>query len=79
MQQIDLRKIYRFYPLDPAPGPDALPSAGDLYYECLECAVILNSVPRAQVACNCGNLSGNDGKIEVKNPERVRVVRGRLK
>jgi len=79
MQQIDLRKIYRFYPVDPAPPSDALPCSGDLYYECLECSVILNSVPRIKVACTCGNLSGADGKIEVRNPERVRVVRARLK
>lgn len=79
MQSIDMRKIYNFYPVEPAPDAASLPSAGDLYYECTECLVIVNSVPYIKSACACGNLAGGGGKLEVKNPERVRVVRGKLK
>lgn len=79
MQSLDLRKIYRFYPVEPAPSPDKLPTAGDIYYECLECTVIVSSVPRIKTACTCGNLTGADGKVVVKNPAKVKVVRGKLK
>lgn len=79
MQGIDLRKIYKFYPVEPAPAATDLPTGGDLYYECLECTGVVSSVPLIKAACVCGNLSGNGGKIDVKSPERVRVVRGKLK
>lgn len=79
MLNIDMRKIYNFYPLDPAPDAANLPSGGDLYYECTECQVIVNSVPHIKAACACGNLAGSGGKLDVKNPEQVRVVRGKLK
>jgi hypothetical protein len=79
MQGIDLRKIYKFYPIEPAPAANDLPTGGDLYYECLECNAIVSSVPLIKSACACGNLSGNGGKLDVKSPERVRVVRGKLK
>lgn len=79
MEGLDLRKIYRFYPLEPVPAPGHLPVGGDIYYECLECKTIVSSVPRIKTACTCGNLSGADGKLEVKNPARVLVVRGKLK
>lgn len=79
MLNIDMRKIYNFYPLDPAPDAGALPSGGDLYYECLDCLVVVNSVPHIKAACACGNLEGGGGSLAVKNPERVRVVRGKLK
>ena len=79
MEGLDLRKIYRFYPVDPAPAANNLPVAGDIYYECLDCKGIVSSVPRIKSACACGNLSGADGKLEVKNAARVLVVRGRLK
>ncbi|MCL2523543.1 MAG: hypothetical protein FWF20_10850 [Betaproteobacteria bacterium] len=79
MLNIDLRKIYNFHPVEPTPDPAALPSGGDLYYECLDCAVIVNSVPHIKTACACGNLSGAGGKLDVKDPARVRVVRGMLK
>lgn len=79
MLTIDLRKIYHFYPLDPAPDPAALPSGGELYYECLECLVVVNSVPHIKAACTCGNLAGGGGKMEVRDPARVRVVKGKLR
>jgi len=79
MHNIDLRKIYKFHPVDPAPSPSNLPTAGDLYYECTECKVIVSSVPRIKIACTCGNLSGGDGKVVIQKPEQVKVVRGKLK
>lgn len=79
MHAIDLRKIYKFYPVDPAPSPTDLPTAGDIYYECLECSTIVSSVPRIKTACTCGNLSGEDGKLAVQKPVQVKVVRGKLK
>ncbi|NHC06995.1 hypothetical protein [Azonexus fungiphilus] len=79
MLNIDMRKIYNFYPVEPAPAPDALPTSGDLYYECLDCSVVVNSVPHIKAACACGNLQGSGGKLEIKDPVRVRVVKGKLK
>ena len=79
MLSVDLRKIYHFTPLDPAPDPASLPFGGDLYYECLDCAVVLNSVPFIKCGCTCGNLSGAAGKTTVKSPDRVRVMKGKLK
>ena len=79
MHTIDLRKIYRFHPVDPAPSPSQLPTAGDIYYECLECGVIASSVPRIKTRCTCGNLSGEDGALTVNNSAKVRVVQGKLK
>ncbi|MBX3617991.1 hypothetical protein [Nitrosomonas sp.] len=79
MLKIDMRKIYNFYPVEPVPDPAALPTSGDLYYECLDCTEIVNSLPFIKSACNCGNLVGSDGKLVVRNPESVRVVRGKLR
>ena len=79
MLNIDLRKIYNFYPIEPAPDAGALPTGGDVYFECLDCSVVVNSVPHIKAACACGNLAGAGGKLEVKDPVRVRVVRGKLK
>lgn len=79
MLNIDMRKIYNFYPVEPAPSPGDLPTAGDIYYECLDCTGIVSSVPRIKSACTCGNLTGADGNLTVNNPERIRVVRGKLK
>lgn len=76
---LDLRKIYSFHPVTPAPDPGKLPTGGDLYYECLDCSQVLNSVPHLKCTCACGNLSGGAGEIQVGKPERVRVVRGKLK
>jgi len=76
---IDMRKIYNFYPVEPAPSAANLPTGGDLYYECLDCDAVVNSVPFIKAACVCGNLQGGAGKLSVKNPAQVRVVRGKLK
>ena len=75
--KIDLRKIYRFTPLDHAPGA-ALPSGGDIYYEC-ECGDIVSSVSHVAAACQCGNLKGGQGSVEVGDPARVKPVRGKLR
>ena len=79
MLNIDMRKIYHFYPIEPAPDPAGLPTGGDIYYECLDCSVVINSVPHIKALCVCGNLQGSGGVLKVTNPERVRVVRGKLK
>ncbi|MDR2690111.1 MAG: hypothetical protein LBB76_10195 [Azoarcus sp.] len=79
MPGIDMRKIYNFYPVEPAPSPDALPTGGNIYYECTECGQIVLSVPRIKTSCECGNLSGHGGKLTVKDPTKVRVVSGKLK
>ena len=79
MLNIDMRKIYNFYPVELAPDAASLPTGGDLYYECLDCMSVVNSVPFIKTACVCGNLNGKAGHLAVKNPERVRVVRGKLK
>ena len=79
MLKIDLRKIYTFHPVLPAPCPETLPVGGDIYYECLECKGIVSSVPRIRSACDCGNLAGTDGELQVGQPGRVCVVRGKLK
>jgi len=79
MLNIDMRKIYNFYPIEPAPAANNLPSGGDIYYECLNCTGIVSSVPRIKSACTCGNLHGAEGALTVDKPERIRVVRGKLK
>ncbi|MDR3087186.1 MAG: hypothetical protein LBU45_04465 [Azoarcus sp.] len=79
MVGVDMRKIYHFHPVEPAPSPENLPTGGDLYYECTECSDVVNSVTRIKAACACGNLNGNGGKTTVKDPTKVRVVRGKLK
>lgn len=79
MLTIDMRKIYNFYPVEPAPDPASLPTGGDLYYECLDCQAIVNSVPHIKSACACGNLAGSGGKLTVRDATRVRVVKGKLK
>lgn len=79
MLNIDMRKIYNFYPIEPAPAAGNLPTGGEFYYECLDCLAIVNSVPHIKAACVCGNLTGGGGTLSVKNPERVRVVKGKLK
>lgn len=76
---LDMRKIYNFYPVEPIPNPASLPTGGDLYYECLDCSAVVNSVPFIKAVCVCGNLQGGAGKLSVKNPAQVRVVRGKLK
>lgn len=79
MQNLDMRKIYNFYPITPKPDPAALPTGGDIYYECTGCNGIVSSVSFIKTACQCGNLSGNGGKTTVQDPHKVNVVRGKLK
>ncbi len=79
MLNIDLRKIYSFHPVQPAPESGSLPTAGDLYYECLDCSGIVSSVSQLKAACPCGNLAAAAGTVVVRDPARVRVVRGKLK
>lgn len=76
---LDMRKIYNFHPVEPVPDPANLPTGGDVYYECLDCQSVVNSVPFIKAACTCENLTGGAGTMAVKNPERVRVVKGKLK
>ena len=79
MQNIDMRKIYNFHPVEPAPDAAALPTGGDIYYECLGCSVIVNSIPYIKSACACNNLEGGNSKLTVKDAALVRVMRGSLK
>jgi hypothetical protein len=79
MSTVDMRKIYKFYPLDQKVDPEKLPTGGDLYYECQECNGIVSSVTFIKAACQCGNLDGNKGTVVVKDSARVTVVRGKLK
>ncbi|HTJ96149.1 MAG TPA: hypothetical protein VL381_01670 [Rhodocyclaceae bacterium] len=76
--KIDLRKIYRFTPMEHLAG-SALPSGGDIYYECTICNGVISSVPRIASACECGNLSGNGGEAVIKEADKVNPVRGKLK
>jgi hypothetical protein len=73
--KVDMRKIYHFVPVEYS---GALPSGGDIYYEC-ECGSIINSVSFIKAACECGNLSGGQGDVTVKSPEKVKPYRGKLK
>lgn len=79
MLNVDLRKIYRFTPLAPAPASDKLPTGAMYYYECLDCQGIVSSVPHAPAKCACGNLSGTSGKLDVKDPSRLKVMTGKLR
>lgn len=75
--KIDLRKIYRFEPL--TLEGTALPSGGDVFYECLQCNEVVSSVPFTPAACECGNLKGDQGKINIADTSKIRPVRGKLK
>jgi hypothetical protein len=79
MLGIDLRKIYRFSPVEPAPKAGSFPVGAMYYYECLDCQAIVNSVPHTPAKCVCGNLSGAGGNLEVRDPARVKVMTGKLK
>lgn len=76
--KLDLRKIYRF---DAIPrNPDGnLPVGGDVYYECTDCKGVVSSVPHIVSACECSNLSGKGGKVEIKSADKVTPLRGKLK
>ncbi len=75
--KIDLRKIYRFEAIE-HPAGTPLPTGGDIYYECTECSQVVSSVPHIAAHCGCGNLNGKHGKVEIKDPGKVKPVRGKL-
>lgn len=76
--KLDLRKIYKFEALVLDAGA-ALPSGGDVFYECAKCNNVISSVPYTPAECECGNLKGNQGAINIGDPSLVKPVRGRLK
>lgn len=76
--KIDLRKIYRFEGMEHS-ADEALPTGGDIYYECAECTHVVSSVPHIVAQCECGNLVGKEGKVEIRHPAQVKPVRGKLK
>ncbi|MFA7268016.1 MAG: hypothetical protein WC073_01605 [Sterolibacterium sp.] len=76
--KVDLRKIYKFEKVEHSPGTP-LPAGGDVFYECTECGHVISSVPHTPAACECGNLSGNKGTTTIRDTEKVKLVRGRLK
>jgi hypothetical protein len=76
--KLDLRKIYRFEPISRQPD-GSLPKGGDVYYECGSCKDVVSSVSHIASACACGNLTGGGGKTEIKSPEQVTPLRGKLK
>lgn len=76
--KIDMRKIYRFDPVD-RNADGSLPEGGDIYYECTECTHIVSSVSHLKSACECGNLEGGQGKTVVRTPEKVNPLRGKLR
>lgn len=76
--KVDLRKIYRFEAMEHAPG-QALPVGGDVYYECVECGGLISSVTHLAAKCDCGNLSGKHGTVEVAAPHKVKPMRGKLR
>ena len=73
--KIDLRTIYRFQQIE---FSGALPSGGDVYYEC-ECGDIVSSVSFVKTACKCGNLAGGHGSVTIKLPEKLKPLRGKLR
>ena len=76
--KLDMRKIYRFDPLDAA-ADAPLPSGSGVFYECAECKEVVSSVPHILVKCDCGNLEGQGGTLNVKDPSKVTPVKGTLK
>ena len=76
--KIDLRKIYRFEAIN-HPAGAVLPTGGDIYYECIECKHVVSSVPHIASHCECGNLVGKQGAVEIKDAAKVKPVRGKLR
>ncbi len=76
--KLDLRKIYRFDPIERQPD-GGLPKGGDVYYECSSCKDVVSSVSHIAAACTCGNLTGGGGNTEIKTPDQVTPLRGKLK
>lgn len=75
--KLDLRKIYRFDPIERVGGE--LPKGGDIYWECTDCSVVVSSVSHLPANCECGNLSGGQGVVSVKTPEKVTPLKGKLR
>ncbi len=78
MLNLDLRKIYKFTPVVLKPA-EPLPTGAMYYYECLDCQLIVSSVPHTPAKCACGNLNGDGGKVDIRDPARMRVMTGKLK
>jgi hypothetical protein len=76
--KLDLRKIYRFDPIERA-ADNELPKGGDIYWECTECSVVVSSVSHLPANCECGNLSGGQGEVSVKIPSKVTPLKGKLR
>ena len=76
--KVDLRKIYRFEKVAHEAGT-ALPTGGDVFYECSECGHVISSVPYLPAVCECKNLSGDKGTVAIRDSSKVKLVRGRLK
>ncbi len=76
--KLDLRKIYRFDAID-READGSLPKGGHVYYECDECKMVVASVSHIKAACGCGNIIGGGGATEIKDPARVRPLKGTLK
>lgn len=73
--KVDMRSIYRFTPFE---YEGALPTGGDVYYECA-CGGIVSSVSFTKAACECGNVSGGGGSTTVQDPSKVKPLRGKLR
>ncbi len=76
---IDFRKIYNFYPIPDKEGTGKLPTGGDVYYECQNCKGLVLSVSFIPSKCECGNITANKGKSEIKDPSKVIAMTGKLK
>ena len=62
--KIDLRKIYRFTPMDHAAGT-ALPSGGDIYYECTVCNGVIT--PGMPLETSCSTSAQEAGSINSRS------------
>ncbi len=76
--KLDMRKIYRFEPVETRAG-EPLPTGSGIFYECAECKDVVSSVPFILVKCECGNLQGNGGTLNVKDASKVTPMKGTLK
>jgi len=76
--KIDLRKIYRFDPIE-RPADGSLPKGGNVYYECGECKLIVASMSHIKTACECGNIEGGGGATKIRDTARVTPLKGTLK
>lgn len=76
--KLDMRKIYRFDPMEFKSG-EPLPAGSGIFYECTHCKEVVSSVPHIHVKCECGNLEGKGGTLTVKEPGKVTPLKGTLK